>query len=173
MPNQRLDSSCSLACVATGLDAIAIYPLRPRTPRTLIQRVANLSGFFLPLLPSLLFEYSGELPLRSVPSGHAPSPSKAHVQTEKSGVTSGAQDFENVEQFGHRYLNRADSENHPAKDSETEHNSATRQACRSIRHCRRQVERRCCDCARTNNRREGCKVLFRFRFLTVRQALQN
>lgn len=94
------------------------------------------------------FEYSGESSLRSVPFRYAPSPSKAHVQTARAGVTSGAQDFENVEKFGHRYLNRADSENHPAKDSETEHSSATRQACPSLRSYGRQVERRCCDCDR-------------------------
>lgn len=56
---------------------------------------------------------------QSISAGDAPSPSKAHVQSQRWRVTSGAQDFENVENFGHRYLNRVHSENHPAKDSET------------------------------------------------------
>lgn len=118
---------------------------------------------------NLFFEYSGELHCDSQ-LADAPSPSKAHVQTARAGVTSGAQDFENVEKFGHRYLNRADSENHPAKDSKTRHSSATQQACQSLRNCWRQVKSWCCDCANAKTGLRAGEVLFRFRFLTVRQV---
>jgi hypothetical protein len=125
---------------------------------------------FLFCAPTLFFEYSGETYCDGRVAD-APSPSKAHVQTWRHGVTSGAQDFENVEKFGHRYLNRADSKNHPAKDSKTSHSRATRRASRSIRNYRPQVERRCCDCANIKSRLRAGKVLFRFRFLPVRQPL--
>ncbi len=121
---------------------------------------------------NLFFEYSGEAHCdrpQQVPADMSPSPSKAHVQTARAGDTSGAQVFENMETFGPRYLNRSDSENHPAKDSENRHSSTTRQACRSIRNCRRQVERRCRDWKQIKAIREWFKVRFRFRFLTVRQ----
>lgn len=116
---------------------------------------------------NLIFEYSGETHCDNATSVDAPSPSKAHIQTARAGVTSGAQDFENVEQFGHRHLNRAESKNHPAKDSKARHSSATQQACRSIRNCRRQVESGCCDCGS----RLIFKVRCRFRVLPVRERV--
>lgn len=51
-----------------------------------------------------------------------------------AGATSGAQDSENVETVGHRYLIRADSENHPAHNSKSRHSIATRPACWNVRN---------------------------------------
>lgn len=93
-----------------------------------------------------------------------PSPSKAHVQTAKAGDTSGAQVFENVEQFGHRYLNRADSEKSPRLNPESKHISATQRACRSIRNYWRRVRSWCCDCAKLKNHTSGWQGAVSFPF---------
>lgn len=102
----------------------------------------------------------------------APSPSKARIQTSREGVTSGAQDFENTLQFGHRHLNRADSEKPPRLNPENKHSSTIDLACQSVRNCWRQVVT---GAIMVVPAREfiktilwGGKVLFRFRFLSVR-----
>ena len=126
-----------------------------------VRASSNRVLFTLPL--DLLFGNCGE----SYCDGRvadAPSPSKAHVQTAKAGVTSGAQDFENVEQFGYRYLNRADSEKSPRLNPDSKHISATQRACRSIRNYWRRVRSWCCDCADIKIHTWGWKgaVLFPF-----------
>lgn len=108
--------------------------LRSREARTApVGGFSRLNGLLFRRIPNPVFEYSGE-PNRDYSARvDAPCPSKAHVQTARAGVTSGARDFENVEQFGNRYLNRADSENRPAKDSRPDITGTTQQACPSIR----------------------------------------
>ncbi len=73
---------------------------------------------------------------------------------------------ESVENVGNRYL-RGDHhrENHPTQDPDCRHSSATHQACPSIRNCGRQVERRCCDCAKSKSRLRTAKVRCCFRVL--------
>lgn len=91
------------------------------------------------------------------------------------GVTSGAQDFKNVEQFGYRHLNRADSENHPAQIPEDRHSSAIDLACRSLKHYWRQVVMGAIKFATAVKMLKVIlwdgKVLFRF--LSVRQVVRQ
>lgn len=117
---------------------------------------------------NLFFGTSGEINCDSR-KADAPSPSKAHVQRQRCRVTSGAQDFENVEQFGHRYLNRADSEKSPRLNPLDKHSSVTQRACQSIRNYWRRVRSWCCDCAKNKSLTMGRqRCCFVFRFLPVR-----
>lgn len=115
--------------VASSGLAIGVHP----------KAFSNLSGilFILLRIRSLGIAVNQN---RDGQAADAPSPSKAHVQTARAGVTSGARDFENVEQFGNRYLNRADSEKSPRLNPIDEHSSVTQRACQSIRNCWRQSE---------------------------------
>lgn len=114
---------------------------------------SGLSGQFLFQHPSLFFEYSGEF----FPVHHAITVRRDEYAMP---VKSAHPNMETWSYFGSRGLLRmwrsrkpnpgqSDSENHPTKDSNSRHSSATHQACRSVKNCRRQVERRCCDCAKS------------------------
>ncbi len=115
---------------------------------------------FFPVV-GLFFEASGErdVPVRWRDSQHTKPVKSARSKPGPAWrVTSGAHDFrERGKMFGPRYLNQSNSENHPASDSKTRHSSVTRQAC----HLRtwRQVERRCCDCAKTGHEPARCCVV--------------
>lgn len=110
--------SASLVGIAFSFDSFSV------SKGTRSNQRFELNGS-IPFQRTLLFEYSGEL----YHCGYVASLFRLAMHQARQKRTSKGRDAEllrerktskDVEKVGHRYLNRANSENHPAQDSETD-----------------------------------------------------